>query len=710
MKLPSPAAHTVTIFFAAMVASPTMCTDIGDIIWEDNFDGDQGAVNSDYWNHDIGRGPNSDGWGNQQLQTYTNDPSNVRVFGGNLEITAIRDAMASNAFTSGRINTKGKVLFKYGTLEARIQLPSVVEGVWPAFWTLGGDFDKVSWPASGEIDIAILGAGLVLRDGARNSRITSGAHWAAGEDQRPRADVLHSNHPYRNVAGSNGSYFTYKMDWTPAKILTWVVHDDPMVDDFKLWEFGIDSTSCPDCHDEFHKEHFVVLNLAVGGLHTAIPPRGHSSSSSSSSSTTYHRSDLSSSFTPVECDSLSSSSPFSSSSRCGDKEGNVPRTEVSAAMPATMNVDFVRIRQNEFTEITMGETTSAQSGSPMVVDPPRITLPLNFPTPSPVAPILSPPITKTPANFSSPSPSCQSIAQIVCANENTTALCSYLSQAAEGVKNLLAGKNSDPSNSDNELTFLTVFAPNDEAFKALGPPNLVESLFPDQEIITNVLMTHIVEHSIPILDLPCGGQIQMANNEFTETLCVSSFNIDEEHHDIALADRVFQIGNGNVEIGNDRNSDENKNTNSVTYPEIVDFDIPACNGIIHVLDKVILPTNNAKDHKVPSPLLTTMLSSSRTRAPLSSLMPSRGPSARGSTGQDTPSPGTGLSSSSSGKSGSKSSKTKTKSSDKTTHHSSNLNLLQSEYSYFMSPSLSPSASVKTMLLWAIAASVAVIFV
>ena len=120
---------------------------LGAIMWEETFDY-QGGVNSKFWNYDEGRG--IDGWGNQELQTYTSHMSNVRVNDGALELTAIRESPNSaNAFTSGRINTKDKVLFKYGTLEARIQIPDVVEGLWPAFWTLGHDFDRVDWPNSG---------------------------------------------------------------------------------------------------------------------------------------------------------------------------------------------------------------------------------------------------------------------------------------------------------------------------------------------------------------------------------------------------------------------------------------------------------------------------------------------------------------------------------------------------------------------------------
>ena len=151
----------------------TTTNTIGDILWEETSDS-QGVVqvNSKFWNHDTGRGPNFDGWGNQELQTYTSELGNIRVEDGNLELTAI--CGNSDDFTSGRINTKDKVLFKYGTLEARIQFPNIAKGLWPAFWTLGGDFDTVPWSTAGGIDIVELGAGSALRDGVGNSRVTFG--------------------------------------------------------------------------------------------------------------------------------------------------------------------------------------------------------------------------------------------------------------------------------------------------------------------------------------------------------------------------------------------------------------------------------------------------------------------------------------------------------------------------------------------------------
>jgi len=76
-------------------------------------------------------------------------------------------------------------------------------------------------------------------------------------------DALNPEYPNGDVAGDNANadrFFTSKMDWTPSKIITWIIHDDPLMADFKIWEIEIDAANCPGCQNEFHKEHFIVLN------------------------------------------------------------------------------------------------------------------------------------------------------------------------------------------------------------------------------------------------------------------------------------------------------------------------------------------------------------------------------------------------------------------------------------------------------------------
>ena len=107
-----------------------------ELVWSDEFDGDSGtALNAAKWAYDIGTGQN--GWGNNELQTYTNKPENISLDGkGHLTITALKDG--SGKYTSARINTDGIYSQQYGRFEARIKTPTGT-GMWPAFWMLGSN-------------------------------------------------------------------------------------------------------------------------------------------------------------------------------------------------------------------------------------------------------------------------------------------------------------------------------------------------------------------------------------------------------------------------------------------------------------------------------------------------------------------------------------------------------------------------------------------
>ena len=106
----------------AMAASPDKTG--YELVWEDDFDGD--TLNRNHWNVEI----NGSGCGNAELQYYIDDTANVAVRNGNLVLTARVQTYAGKEFTSGRVNTQGKVAFKYGIIEARIKFPRTANGLW----------------------------------------------------------------------------------------------------------------------------------------------------------------------------------------------------------------------------------------------------------------------------------------------------------------------------------------------------------------------------------------------------------------------------------------------------------------------------------------------------------------------------------------------------------------------------------------------------
>jgi len=116
--------------------------------WIEEFDGAAGALpDPARWAYDLG---NNNGWGNRELETYTNLPQNVHLDGaGHLIIHVQREGAT---YTSARLKTQGRFSAKFGRVEARMRLPSG-QGIWPAFWMLGASFNGSNWPACGEIDI-----------------------------------------------------------------------------------------------------------------------------------------------------------------------------------------------------------------------------------------------------------------------------------------------------------------------------------------------------------------------------------------------------------------------------------------------------------------------------------------------------------------------------------------------------------------------------
>lgn len=117
------------------------------LVWQDEFSAS--SLNQAYWNIEI----NCDGGGNHEQQCYTDSSENLFLRDGLLHIVVHKAPVtADKPYTSARINSKGKVDFKYGRIEARAKLPWG-QGAWPAIWMLPTAQAYGTWPLSGEIDI-----------------------------------------------------------------------------------------------------------------------------------------------------------------------------------------------------------------------------------------------------------------------------------------------------------------------------------------------------------------------------------------------------------------------------------------------------------------------------------------------------------------------------------------------------------------------------
>lgn len=225
------------------------------LVWSDEFNQAAGtSVNSNYWQFDIGYG--SDGWGNQERQYYTNSTDAVRVLdvdgavdGKALAITAKRQS--DGTITSGRIKTLDKQYVKYGKIEARIRTVNGMQpGVWPAFWMMGNDINSVGWPNCGEIDI--------MEHRNAEAQMISTLHW------NPNADGSYA-HVYEG-SETNGQFgrFSSMDDWHTYAV-EWYEDCMKFYLDGNLYET---ITLTDAMKEEFHKPHFILLNLAIGSTST----------------------------------------------------------------------------------------------------------------------------------------------------------------------------------------------------------------------------------------------------------------------------------------------------------------------------------------------------------------------------------------------------------------------------------------------------------
>ncbi|HMZ99210.1 MAG TPA: glycoside hydrolase family 16 protein [Ferruginibacter sp.] len=222
-----------------------------ELAWSDDFTGAAGsAPDAGKWAFDIGTGSN--GWGNSELQYYTNRPENIKLDGnGMLVITAKSESYAGSGFTSARIKTKGLFAQQYGRFEARIKTPTG-PGLWPAFWMLGANIDTKPWPQCGEIDI--------MEQRGQQPSVTWGSVHGPGYSGGGAISK-----PYGLVNGRFDTEFhVYAVEWGEDYI-------DYFVDNY-LFQRITPETVTGDW--VYNTPFFLLLNVAVGGNFVGFPTTG----------------------------------------------------------------------------------------------------------------------------------------------------------------------------------------------------------------------------------------------------------------------------------------------------------------------------------------------------------------------------------------------------------------------------------------------------
>lgn len=241
-------------------------TDGYKLVWQDLFD--SGELNRARWNVEV----NGNGGGNNELQYYTDREVNVRVGddgegNGCLILTARREEYNTKHFTSGRVNSMGKIAFTHGKIEASLKLPSTADGLWPAFWMMGNDYSRVGWPKCGETDIVEMGNSEGISNGSQDKFFNGACHWGQGW---PNASYARST--TKSYSLQDGEFHLFTCIWDENSIRMYVDLDKtPKQNPYFKMEIPQNE---PDnewsAGNYFHKDNFILFNLAVGGNFTGI--------------------------------------------------------------------------------------------------------------------------------------------------------------------------------------------------------------------------------------------------------------------------------------------------------------------------------------------------------------------------------------------------------------------------------------------------------
>ncbi len=237
------------LLIAGLAASVTTAQDAWELVWEDEFEGT--ALDAGNWSAQTGNGTAYGlpaGWGNNELQYYTNFSENIVVSDGTLKIIARERSLGGSDYTSARIRSLNKQEFLYGRIEARIKLPST-PGIWPAFWMLPTNSPYGTWAASGEIDI--------MESVNYADRIYGTLHYGSTWPNN-----THAGPRLEDGTDFSDDFHVYRVDWDPDQI-TWYV--DGVAYGSRSSSQWFSSADAGNPRAPFDTEFHLLLNVAVGG-------------------------------------------------------------------------------------------------------------------------------------------------------------------------------------------------------------------------------------------------------------------------------------------------------------------------------------------------------------------------------------------------------------------------------------------------------------
>ncbi|WP_221412311.1 family 16 glycosylhydrolase [Dysgonomonas sp. 511] len=235
-------------------------TDGYKLVWEDLFQAPE--LDNSKWAIEV----YGDGSGNRELQYYLEKNISLGLEPvtkkSSLIITARKENHKGQPATSGRITTQNKYEFTHGKVEASIKLPGTANGLWPAFWLLGADFPTKGWPACGEIDILEMGHGNGIKNNIQDKYFNGALHW--GPDWNGGAYPNYAKDKTADYSLQD-DFHLYTLIWDESTIRMYLdIDKHPGTSPY--FEMDIkDKTTDTSSGNYFHKDFFIILNLAVGG-------------------------------------------------------------------------------------------------------------------------------------------------------------------------------------------------------------------------------------------------------------------------------------------------------------------------------------------------------------------------------------------------------------------------------------------------------------
>ena len=252
MKLPAINCYAIAMFFWSLACGCSKKTAVTNsplnnnspatekpysLVWFDEFEKD-GPPDKTKWGYDQG----GHGWGNNELQFYTDRAENARIANGNLIIEAKKETYSGRNYTSARLLTKNKAQWTFGKFEIKAKLPSG-KGTWPAIWLLAAT-DPLNWPDDGELDIMEeVGFNPNVIHGTVHNKLYNGANGLQ------KGGTI-------TIPDAQTAFHVYSIEWTPSTII-WSVDDKNY--------FTYDRASYPAEAWPYDKDFFLILNIAVGG-------------------------------------------------------------------------------------------------------------------------------------------------------------------------------------------------------------------------------------------------------------------------------------------------------------------------------------------------------------------------------------------------------------------------------------------------------------